>query len=286
MARLAVVVPLRRCAGEDVDLAVVQPEILIDARDLRLESALIGQEDPRGAALDDGGRDERPVDIGQRLGGEDDGGVLLPERLQPFAQLPAEVGVIEGEPALVDQHHRGAPVEPGLDPVEEIGQHGGSHGRTDQPFGLEGQHIGRPEFLRLGIQKPAEGAAETEGLQRAFEFGRLQQDREAGECALLARGRGERGQRRPEMIPRCRVDRRAFTPEDSREPILRPGAFRRLIDPCERLQLHRWFLVGQCIAEILPIPAHGERGAADRAAEVEGEDLRARVTAELQRHQC
>ena len=38
-------------------------------------------------------------------------------------------------------------------------------------------------------------------------------------------------------------------------------------------------------AEIVPVAAHGERRGADRAAEVEGEDLRAGIAAELQRHQ-
>jgi hypothetical protein len=33
---------------------------------------------------------------------------------------------------------------------------------------------------------------------------------------------------------------------------------------------------GQAAAEIVPVAAHGERRGADRAAEVEGEDLRAR----------
>ena len=35
----------------------------------------------------------------------------------------------------------------------------------------------------------------------------------------------------------------------------------------------------------MPVAAHGNRGGADRAAEVEGEHLRARIAAELQRHQ-
>ena len=65
--RLAVVVALLRRAGDDVDLAVVQPKVLVDPGDLGLKGALVGKEDPRGAALDDGRRDERPVDIGQRL---------------------------------------------------------------------------------------------------------------------------------------------------------------------------------------------------------------------------
>ena len=35
----------------------------------------------------------------------------------------------------------------------------------------------------------------------------------------------------------------------------------------------------------MPIAAHGERRSPDAAAEIEGEDLRIRVTAKLQRHE-
>ena len=91
-ARLAVIVALRRRAAEDLDLAVVEAEAAIDGRDLRLERALVRQEDARRAALDDRRRDGAAVDVGERLGGEDDAGVLLAQRLQPFAQLAGEAG--------------------------------------------------------------------------------------------------------------------------------------------------------------------------------------------------
>ena len=56
-ARLAVVVTLRRGAGENLDLPIVQAEAAIDRRDLRFDRALIRQEQPGRAALDDGRRD-------------------------------------------------------------------------------------------------------------------------------------------------------------------------------------------------------------------------------------
>ena len=71
-ARLAVIVALRRRPAQDLDLAVVETEAAIDRRDLRLERALVRQEEPRRAALDDRRRDGAAVDIGERLGGEDD----------------------------------------------------------------------------------------------------------------------------------------------------------------------------------------------------------------------
>ena len=45
--RLAVIVALGRGAGDDLDLAVVETELAIDRGDLRLDGALVGQEDPR-----------------------------------------------------------------------------------------------------------------------------------------------------------------------------------------------------------------------------------------------
>jgi hypothetical protein len=47
-------------------------------------------------------------------------------------------------------------------------------------------------------------------------------------------------------------------------------------DAGERLQRDGVGAFGQAAAEIVPVAAHGERGGADRAAEVEGEDLRRR----------
>ena len=54
--RLAVIIALWRCTGEDLDLAVVEAKTSIDRRDLWLDGSLIRQEQARWAALDDGGR--------------------------------------------------------------------------------------------------------------------------------------------------------------------------------------------------------------------------------------
>src|SRR3546814_18118067 len=62
------------------------------------------------AALDDSGRDGRPVDVGKRLGSEDDRRVLLAQRLQPLTELAGEALVVEREPALVDDDECGAAV--------------------------------------------------------------------------------------------------------------------------------------------------------------------------------
>src|SRR3546814_1751674 len=66
---------------EDFDLAIVETEAAIDGGDLRLDRALVRQQGAGLAALDDGRRDRRAVDVGERLRGEDDAGVLLAQRL-------------------------------------------------------------------------------------------------------------------------------------------------------------------------------------------------------------
>ena len=88
------------------------------------------------------------------------------------------------------------------------------------------------------------------------------------------------------MILCFRRDDDRLAAEDGGDPFRRPGALRGIIDCGQRLQrdgLGR--IVRQRAAEIMPVAAHGERGRADRAAEVEGEDLASRIAAELQRHQ-
>src|SRR3546814_18357365 len=49
--------------------------------------------------------------------------------------------------------------------------------------------------------------------------------------------------------------------------------FARLVDARERLQRYAAAVILQGAAQILPVAAHGERRGADRAAEIEGEDL-------------
>src|SRR3546814_17214287 len=43
-SRLTVIVALRRCPREDLDLPVVEPEAAIDRGDLRFDGAFVGQE--------------------------------------------------------------------------------------------------------------------------------------------------------------------------------------------------------------------------------------------------
>jgi hypothetical protein len=75
----------------------------------------VRKEEPRRAALDDRGRDRAGLDIGQRLGGEHDGGVLLAQRLEPLAQSRAESRIIEREPAFIHDEKRRPAVETALE---------------------------------------------------------------------------------------------------------------------------------------------------------------------------
>src|SRR5271165_781726 len=194
---LAVIVALRRRPTQNLDLAVVETEAAIDGGDLGFEGAFIRQEEPGWATLDDRGRDGRTVDVGERLGGEDDARILLPQRLQPFPELSGEAGVVEGEPALVDDEQSRPTVEPVADAAEEIGKHGGRRARADQPFRLEGLDVPFAEPLDLRVQQPAPRSCYGIGLERLLQSVRLQEHGEAGDCPLRARRRGERSEGGP-----------------------------------------------------------------------------------------
>ena len=285
-AGLAVVVALGCGAREDLDLAIVEAEAAIDRGDLRLDRALVRQEDARRAALDDRGRDVAAVDIGERLGGEDHGRILLAERLQPLAKLLGEGRVVEDQPTLVDDEQGRPAVEAALDAMEEIGQHSGGGASADQPLGLKGLDRCGAELLGLGVEQSAGRAANAIRLQRLLQRRRLQQHREPGDGALLHRRGCQRGERRPDVLLRGRVDGDAFLGEDRRHPLRRPSAFGRIVDLGQRLQ--RDGVLGsrrQAAAEIVPVAAHGDRRGADGAAEVEREDLAFAVAAKLHRHE-
>ena len=137
-SRLAIIVALGRGPAEDLDLAVVQAEASIDRGDLGLDRAFVRQQQARLAAFDDGRRDGAAVDVGKRLRGEDDGRVLLAQRLQPFAQLRREAVIVEREPAFVDDQERWPSIQTVADPMEEIRKDGRRRAAADQPFGFKG----------------------------------------------------------------------------------------------------------------------------------------------------
>ena len=88
------------------------------------------------------------------------------------------------------------------------------------------------------------------------------------------------------MLLQFRGDGDGLAGEQRRDPFGGPGALAGIVDAGKRLQGDRLGeVIGEGAAEIVPVAAHRERRGPDAAAEVEGEDLRAGITAELQRHQ-
>src|SRR5205807_1650284 len=90
LSGVQVVVALRHGGGDELDLTGIEAEALIGCEHLRLDCPVIGQEYALRAALDDGRRDRTVGDVGQRLGRECNGDVLLAQRLQPFADSRGE----------------------------------------------------------------------------------------------------------------------------------------------------------------------------------------------------
>ena len=122
-------------------MPVIEAEAAIDGRDLRLDGALVRQQEPRRAAFDDRGRDVAAVDVGQALRGEDDAGVLLAQRFQPFAELAGESLVVQRKPAFIYDEQRRPPVEPVADAMEQVGEPGRGRASSDQSLDLERLHI-------------------------------------------------------------------------------------------------------------------------------------------------
>ena len=89
------------------------------------------------------------LDVGERLGREHDGSILLAQRLEPFAQAGAEGRIVEREPAFVDDEQGRLSGQASFNSMEQIGEHRRCGAGADQAFGLEGLHIGFAEMLRL-----------------------------------------------------------------------------------------------------------------------------------------
>ncbi len=194
--------------------------------------------------------------------------------------------VVEREPTFVDDQQCRTAVEPPLDTMKEIGQHCRRGPGADQTLGFKGLNFSLPQALGLGIEQAAIGSAEAIGLQSSLERLGLQQHRQPSQRAFGDRCGSERRQCRPEMVLRLRHDDDRLTSENVCDPFCRPTAFRGIVNQGQRLKRDRFGgIVRQRAADIMPVASHGERGHADRAAEVEGEDLGVRITAELQRHQ-
>ena len=170
--------------------------------------------------------------------------------------------------------------------MEQIGEHGGRSPRADQAFGLERLDRGFTQPLAFGVQQPAKGTADAIGLKRSLQDLRLEQDGQACQRPLTGGGGRQGRQGGPQMILHVRRYADLLAIEDCGDPFSRPAAFGVIVNVSERLKcdgLGR--IVRQRTAEIMPVALHGQRRCADRAAEIESEDLGAGIAPELQRHQ-
>ena len=163
--RLAVIVALRRRARDDLDLAIVEAKLAIDRRDLRLDRALVRQEQPRRTALDQRSGNGAARDIRKRLGREHHGGVLLAQGFQPLAQLLGKAGIVQGQPALVDDEQRRRAGEPPFDAVEQIGR--GSPAPRRSRSGLRSRTPARRPRPTARPRRQAAGRTDRRGNRAA-----------------------------------------------------------------------------------------------------------------------
>src|SRR5215475_10954381 len=76
-------------------------------------------------------------DIRERLGGKNDRGIFLAQRLQPLTQLAGKFLIIKRKPAFIDDEQSWSTIEPYFNAVEQIGQDSRRDRSADQPVGLK-----------------------------------------------------------------------------------------------------------------------------------------------------
>jgi hypothetical protein len=180
-----VVVALGGGLAEDLDLAGVETEAAVD----RLRSAVPGRADWEGTSASwqlstiTGAMALASMSV-ERLGGEDDRGVLLAQGLEPLAQLASERRVVEGQPALVDQDQGRPAVELPLDAVKEIGSTAPAAPDAEQAFGLERLNRGGARCLMLGVEQPTPRSLQGKGREGVLQVQGRQQGRQARQAAF------------------------------------------------------------------------------------------------------
>lgn len=113
-----VVVPFGCRLGENAQHALVQADRGIESRCRFGRRLRIGKEDLGRTALVEDLAERALVEIGERLGDEDDGGVELAQLAKPGRDAFGEERMGEKRPGLFENDQGRAPVEPLLDPPE------------------------------------------------------------------------------------------------------------------------------------------------------------------------
>ena len=106
----------------------------------------------------------------KRLRGEDDGSVLLAQRLQPFAQLAGKALVVKREPTFIDDQQR----RPAVEAVLRCDERDRRVRRVRPPVPISPSVSktwteASPSRSSLGVEQTAIRTAEAIGLQRALE---------------------------------------------------------------------------------------------------------------------
>ena len=182
-----------------------------------------GSENSRRTALDDGRRNCRTVDVGERLGCENDRGIFLAKRLQPLPQLTSKFPVIKREPPFIDDEQGWPAVEPSLNAMEQIRKDGWRNRRPNQPICLKDLNGAFAQTLELCIKKSAVWPTEAVGLERALKHIRLKKRTKTRQGSFRNWRGGQGGQCRPEMLPCFRRDFDSLAAEDRADPVCRPS---------------------------------------------------------------
>ena len=277
-----VVVALGCGRGEQIDLALVQAEALIEGLHHRLMGALVGQKNLLRAAVDQRRGNGALLDIREALGGKEDADILFPERLQPGLDLRCEKAVVEKEPSLIQNQKRRLAGERFLQPMKDREQGRGDGTRKiGQRFQIETLPIRTAPCRLGGIEQRAIGAFEGEGLKRLSDFPILDQRAQNGERSLLFLKAGERAESTPKRIFPIDGERHTFLVQEIGQPIQSKGSFFGLIDLGEWLQRHR-----RRVAEPAEMSANGMAHRAGGATLVEDDHLGFRIAKELRRQEC
>ncbi len=278
-ARLVVVVLLGLRGGDDLDLPAVEAEALIDRANLRLGRLRVGQENPNGAAFDDGRRDAGVLNVRQALRGEDDTDIALAQRLQPLADTRCKYRVIQEQPGFIKDQQRGRTIESFIEAGEQVAQHRPHGGGAGHQFlHLEALNVRAAQPVAVGIQQLAVRATQHIGRECLAQRVRLQQHRKPRHRALLHGRTGKASERRPDGRLLIRADGHAFVQQAAFHPFGGPGAVAALVDACQRLKGDP--AIG---TQVVVFAAQAQDGGAHGAAHVEDEDARVQIAPELHR---
>ena len=221
---LDIIVPLRRCPRDQLDLACIEAEPFI-RRALRwLLGPCIGEEDTRRGALDQARRNRACGDVRQALRREHDRDILLAQRLQPVAQAACKHRMIEEQPGLIEDKQGRPAIESAFQLRKEMCQH-----RRREPLVLhqrvhfETEDVSVSQTVLIGVEQRAVGSGERIGLKCLPEFRRLDQGRKPGECALRDRCRAKALQRRPDGLFDLWCDGDVLLSDEAEHPSLRFG---------------------------------------------------------------